>query len=267
MADLLQNKPSTLLNVISTSLLQLLLMLLIFNYFYTPEVTTHEGTQVILIELSQSVQSNEIDVIKGRLQDLSISDIDIIYKEQAWKNLTASMKSDLADSNPLKDMISIEVSNDPDIITNLESSMKDLGYIDGIFGAEVAPADCSRPHLPKSFKLLPSILVLLLGSILYFRYLFNVIQRSNAPLMRSMELYGSDTSEVYKRIKKNVLRSTFRGWLLGIFLFLTIVYLIYGSFGVENGDLSTIEFVITLVAPLLITWIVATFMSRSKSYT
>ncbi len=265
MADLLQNKPSILLNVISTSLLQLLLMLIIFNYFYTPEVTTHEGSQVVLIELSQTVTNTEIEIVKDRLEDLSIKHIDFISKEQAWKALTSTMKSDLSEENPLKDLLSVEVSSHPDFITELESSVSDLGYVDGIFGAEVSPANCSRPHLPQSLKLVPSLLILILATILYFKYLFRVINRNNGPLIKSMQLYGSDTSEVYDRIKKSVLSTSFKGWLLGIFLFLVVVYLIYGSFGVNNGDISTIEFVITILAPLLITWIVASFMARSAS--
>ncbi len=267
MADLLQNKPSSLLNVISTSLLQLLLMLIIFNYYYTPEITTHEGSQVVLIELSQSVTSVEVEIVKDRLKDLSIDHIDFISKEQAWSGLTSAMKSDLSTDNPLKDLISVEVSNHPDFITELESALSDLGYVDGTYGAEVAPANCSRPHLPQSFKLLPSLFILILASFLYFKYLFKVVNRHNRPLIKSMQLYGSDTSEVYGQIKKSVLSMAFKGWILGIFLFLAIVYLIYGSFGVNNGDLSTIEFVITLVAPLLITWIVASFMARSTSNT
>ena len=183
MADLLQNKPSTFLNVISTSLLQLLLMLLIFNYFYTPEVTTHEGSQVVLIELSNSAGSLEREVIEERLGNFTDARIDFISKEQAWSGLTSSLKSSHSDINPLKDLISVEVNNNPDFITELESSMSDLGYIDGVYGAEVSPADCSRPHLPQSFKLIPSVLLLLLASIAYFRYLFRVISETNRPCL------------------------------------------------------------------------------------
>ena len=262
MADLLQNKPSSFLNVISTSLLQLLLMLLIFNYFYTPEVTTHEGAQVILIELSNSAGDSEREVIEKRLEDLSRSRIEFISKEQAWRGLTADLKSNHSDINPLKDLISIEVHNNPDIISEVESRLSDLAYIE-IYGAEVSPADCSRPHLPRSFKLIPSVLLLLLAALAYFKYLFRVMRVNNRQLIESLELFGSDTSSLYNSLKKKVYASSFKGWLLGIFLFLGIVYLIYGSFGINNGDISTMEFVITLMAPLLITWIVATFMSRS----
>ena len=260
--DSIVNKPYTPLSILSSGLLQFLMMLVIYNYFYLPEVQSHEGSQVVLLEMEDGTTAAELTSVYDEIKQLDIGSTRIIDRHQTWNTLNREMGEESSLENPLRDMISVEMENDPDLLTSLESRLSAFTFISGVYGGEVAPAGCSRSHLSSEMKLIPSLLILLILSYLFFRFFVKRSLRLNQQSFESLALYGAEKSYFDKMLRRLSLSTAIRGWLVGVLLFLVLVYLIYGEFGIDNGDISTIKFVLSLMIPLGLTSLMGIFTSR-----
>jgi len=231
----LKNKPSTVNYIVSSSILQFLLMGVLSIWLIFPNILENLGSQEVgLVELSDDVGDEEIDevlILLNQEQWIDKLSIKHISQEEAISimenEIDKEMIGRVREENPFRDIITFSSVDKNNLDSNFEllrEKSKSEMDIAGIYNLAETPIQNKSivSTLSKTISLPLALLIAILG----FLFLNSGVQAmvdQNYKMLRSLLLYGSEPHYIKSMFRKALLKETFIGWVVGFILFILVL--------------------------------------------
>jgi len=282
MAEAPKNKSSLLFSLISSGLLHLTLMLLLFALLRnekTGSIATVEQQSIdlLLVEFDALAQNGAIDEVKKAFLDKygnQTAELDFISKDKAYNELTLALsRNKPVINNPLKDMLILKFEEiSPYLLAEIKTFLWGSPGVAGVYHDGVKASANSEVTLGKSSPILSStvrvlaIIIILLLPYLWFRSWMKSYISSNKLKFRSLILYGAENHYFSKLMSKTLRKTTINGWLIAIALYFLMIYLFFGGSIFKINQISTTNQFVVLSAPLIISFIMSAVLARNSYF-
>ena len=259
----LKNNPSSLTTIVSESILQYLLMMVMALCILIPRLTEKPiVTGNTLVEFKQDASALDVEEVMQILADdtdIDQSSLVHITKSEAMDimgaEVDAKMLDRISEKNPFRDVIRFSSTK------SLVRSDITSAAVSGVYTSENAQA--LKSTFLGRLSLRASILLAILSCILYYIYFSSfskLLFLENKSMIQSLKLYGSDNHFIKSLFNKSTGKTTMIAWILGILLFILTIYLILGILQLGFRDISIMRLVAIVIAPFVLTLVVKYFM-------
>ncbi len=260
MGVFLKNKPSAINIIVSTAIVQFILMLMFGLLFLRPTVVQQStGSQAFIIEFDQLAGNDNISIVRQILAQsvvVDISSINHITKEDAIalmaSDIDNSMLERVKEDNPFRDIVEFVVSEDEDS-SELLDELNSAAMVAGVYSGQVS--NKRSGSLFRKIALIPALILGALVCLLLYILLGALIESqilNNRGIISSLLTYGSDQGFVKSQVSSVITNQVFKGWLIGVVLFIFVIYLFFSSISQSFNDISIVRFLIVIILPLLL---------------
>jgi len=260
MGVFLKNKPSAINIIVSTAIVQFILMLMFGLLFIRPTVVQQStGSQAFIIEFDQLAGNDNISIVRQILAQsvvVDISSINHITKEDAIalmaSDIDNSMLERVKEDNPFRDIVEFVVSED-EHSSELLDELNSAAMVAGVYSGQVS--NKRSGSLFRKIALIPALILGALVCLLLYILLGALIESqilNNRGIISSLLTYGSDQGFVKSQVSSVITNQVFKGWLIGVVLFIFVIYLFFSSISQSFNDISIVRFLIVIILPLLL---------------
>lgn len=264
----LKNKPSSLTSVISESILQYILMLMLAMWLILPLVLDSGNPKVktVILEFGPDVTAMQVEAVWDELADIENiiqSSLTPVYKEDAFNlmkdEMSEEMQKRLKADNPFRDMIKFDLDHNLDVETLIPDDM----LLDGVYESQAIANNGTKPGVISAKVSVPFTIVSLILFLLYQQVSIKRQVADNVPIMSSLINYGANPDYTTQTIFSESRKASFFSWIIALLLFFLTFYLILGILAVEIGDLSIERILLVILLPLIISLIIKGILMKN----
>lgn len=269
MGILLKNKSSKLNALVSSSLLQLLLMGLLSYLVLNALYQYKTRAQVALVELSDTHSAATSEEVLATLTryGAAIAHVEIIDKEAAMKLMSEEFSTDInfgtIEGNPFKDIVQFEYDTQSSLVDlkTIKESLESIDGVDGIYAAMssssqgIEEGPLAQSQWSKVFFWLIFIAILVMAVIYYASKSSEYIE-DNRDMIHSLTIYGSKPPYIRSLFKSYLHDISIKAWMLSLVLFFLCFYLLLTKLGLRITDIGHWKLIIVLILPLLLAYII-----------
>ena len=260
MGIFLKNKPSAINIIVSTAIVQFILMLMFGLLLIKPKLAHQTtGSQPFIIEFDQRADRDNISDVHQILTHSSAVDnssINHITKEEAIalmaSDIDNSMLERVKEDNPFRDIVEFVVAKDQNV-DQLLDELNSEAMISGVYSSQVSTHRSGK--LFRTIALVPALILGTLVCLLLYILLGALIESqilNNRGIISSLLTYGSDQGFVKSQVSITLTKQVFKGWLIGVVLFILVIYLFFNSLSQSFSDISSVRLLMVIILPLLL---------------
>lgn len=270
----LKNKSSQLNILVSSSILQLLIMGLL-SYLILNALFQHQNrTEVALVELTDTHSTLTKEEVIETLKSFgnSISSMEIIDKEAALELMSKEFSEDInfgtLEGNPFKDIIQFEFDTQQADFAfgTIKEKLEIINGVAGVFtgpSAAVHNGILSQAKWSKLFFVL-IFLVIIIMAYIYYASKSSEFVTNNKDVIHSLSIYGSRPTYIKSLFKTYLFNISFKAWMMSLVLFFLCFYLLLAKLGMRISEIGHSKLIIVLILPLMLTYVINYMLINSK---